>query len=511
MMNWVYPDTPIENPNNTIKLDLAKNSREGFQILTDLCFDNDVEVAYSHNGEVNVTLFQLLPVTVNANCGKELFTTMDYEEVKDFVTRKAPFDIYEVCRPLTDGVMRKGRAAFFVKIDVDADAKSGEYNDCLTVTVGDKSFNIPFSYKIYSAVIPSAENATVGMNNWLFYHKIVHDFNVKVGSKDYEELVENFIQSLLDIRSNYLMLPPLTPVIENGKVVDFDYSETERVANIAIKKGFKRIVGDFAVKWKNCFAEEIYLKWNMDIDAVSDEGIRQLRLYFAKCAELLEKNKWGEKYLQGVMDEVEVNDFHNYEKVVKIFREYLPNVKINDPVEFAEAGKLVNVMVPKQVAYEREIESFQKEQEKGRDVWVYTCAFPAGKAMKRILDLPLTATRLPLWLCYKYGLKGFLCWGYNWFTEDPYNNTCFKEDGVHPLPAGDNVLVYPGENNMPWQSLRAHVQRAAVEDNELLYLLGKKDKKLALKLVDKLCRSFTDYETEPNVFYSVRKEVLENI
>lgn len=96
---------------------------------------------------------------------------------------------------------------------------------------------------------------------------------------------------------------------------------------------------------------------------------------------------------------------------------YLPDVKINDPVETFDAVDYVDIMVSKQVSYEAKLAEYRREQEKGANIWIYTCAFPAGRAMKRIIDLPLATTRLPIWLCYKYGLKGFLCWGITYIRQ----------------------------------------------------------------------------------------------
>jgi hypothetical protein len=143
----------------------------------------------------------------------------------------------------------------------------------------------------------------------------------------------------------------------------------------------------------------------------------------------LERNAWGERYLQCVLDEVQEYSMDSYALVSKIVKEHLPNTKIHDPVETFDAVDYVDIMTSKQVSYEARKEEFKRVQDAGSEVWIYTCAFPAGRAMKRIIDLPLVTTRLPIWLAYKYGVKGFLCWGYNVHNPLFEKNTCLDAGG----------------------------------------------------------------------------------
>ena len=74
---------------------------------------------------------------------------------------------------------------------------------------------------------------------------------------------------------------------------------------------------------------------------------------------------------------------------------------------------------------------------------------------------------------YKYGLEGFLHWGYNF-----YNNQ-FSWDHIDPLlngnaghwaGGGDAASVYPGRHGMPLESLRIIAFRQGLEDIRALKL-----------------------------------------
>jgi hypothetical protein len=60
-----------------------------------------------------------------------------------------------------------------------------------------------------------------------------------------------------------------------------------------------------------------------------------------------------------------------------------------------------------------------------------------------------------------------------------------------------------------WYGVRAHLQRAGAIDYELFNILGKRDRAKALTLIDKMCRTFDDYEFSHEALDSVRRELLE--
>ena len=170
------------------------------------------------------------------------------------------------------------------------------------------------------------------------------------------------------------------------------------------------------------------------------------------------------------------------------------------------AGAL-DVWVVKQAFYEKHIAEYRQLQDLGEEFWVYTCGFPSGKTMNRILDLPLNASRLPMWMCCKYGFTGFLHWGYHCHNKEERNATCYKVRDKK-FPAGNAHVVYIGEDG-PVYSVRGHLQRKGAQDNELLNILGKKDKQRALDIIETVCRTFDDYETEAFVIDNARHELLE--
>ena len=128
--------------------------------------------------------------------------------------------------------------------------------------------------------------------------------------------------------------------------------------------------------------------------------------------------------------------------------------------------------------------------------------------MNRIVDLPIAASRLPMWMCCLYGARGFLHWGYHRHNPEGREDVGFHATESRDYPPGNSFVVYNGDGR-PWYSVRGHAQRTGAEDAELLLQLQKKNKELANTIIRKVCRSFEDYESSAALLDEARHELLE--
>ena len=504
---WVFPDSEIGAAGKA-ELHAARGGDVCFQVLIDreLAAGESVDFSFALDG-CTLEPYQLLPAYVSENSGVKTHTTQNYDEVKDFVIRKAPFWIYDVTQPVADGI-EAGRAAFFLRVNVALDAPVGTYEAPITVKFADACVEIPVAIRIYNAQIPALKSAEYHMINWLYYPSISKQHNVEPYSETYMNVIRNYLINQLDMRNDYLMLPSGEPVRDaDGKVIDFDFTHAEMVGNMALEMGFTKILGGFSIHWLEWKSPDLFLLWDTSIEVKSMEGYRQLKLYFTRANECIERNNWRPHYQQCIMDEPQFNNSAAYRIVGAICRKCIPGVVINDPVESTDLAGGLDVWVVKQAVYEKYLEDYKKLQAMGEEVWIYTCGFPANKVMNRVMDLPLVASRLPMWMCYKYGCPGFLHWGYHCHNEEERNDTCYKV-GARRFPAGNAHVVYLASNG-PVYGVRGHSQRTGAEDYELLHQLGLKDKEKALAIIDKVCRTFDDYDPSAAALDSARREILE--
>lgn len=507
---WIYPDSEI-TVQNTAELYSARGADTCFQVLTDYYLQANEQISADFRLDgCEAVVYQLLPAHVGQNSAATVLCTDDYDSVKHFVTRKAPFDVFEITRPICDGETEAGRAAFYIRINVGKDAPVGTRTCNLTLNIGSDTLILPISIKIYNVQVPALSESKFHMVNWLYYNTIASDHKVVPYSDEYMQILDGYLENQLDMRNDYLMIPSGEPVRdENGTVVDFDFTHAEMVGNLALKRGFKYVMGGFVARFKVWNQPDQFLLWDRDVTVTSIEGYRQLKLYFTRAYECILKNHWENNYMQCLVDEPQFANSLTYRALSGICRKCIPGVVVNDPVESTDLAGAVDIWVVKQAVYEKYLEDYKKLQETGEIMWIYTCGFPAGYTMNRIIDLPLSASRLPMWMCYKYDAPGFLHWGYHVHNPEGRNDTNYHTQGVS-YPAGNAHVVYLTENK-PLYSVRGHLQRAGAIDFELLAILGKKDKAKALEIIEKVCRSFDDYEFSSEKLDNTRRELLEAI
>lgn len=101
------------------------------------------------------------------------------------------------------------------------------------------------------------------------------------------------------------------------------------------------------------------------------------------------------------------------------------------------------------------------------DLWVYYCCAQGLYVPNRFFAMPSARNRIMGVLMYRYNIRGFLHWGYNFYFNqysrekvDPYSVTHCD----YAFLSGDPCLVYPGRDGDPLSSIRAEVQSEAFVD-----------------------------------------------
>ncbi len=513
---WTYPDTELTNPGNKAELFAARGSDVCFQVLTDKNLTGGEAFDIAVSGlECEPVSYQLMPAYVPENSDAKIFTTLDWESVKHFATRPAPFEVYDVTRPLDTKTLAEGRAAFYIRLNVAMDATPGVYDGKVTLSVDGESLELPVSLKVYKVQVPALENSVFHMANWLYYDRLAEQHNMEAYSDEYREMLAKYIVMQLDMRNDMLMIPAGTPIRdENGKVIDFDFTKAEFVGNLALELGFKYIMGGFVARFEQWDEPEQRLLWDRDVFTSELEGYRQLKIYFTRAWECVTRNNWQEHYMQCLVDEPQIPNSFSYRALSCICRQNMPGVKINDPVETPDIAGACDIYVVKQAVYEKYIEKFRALQATGETVMIYTCGFPGGATMNRAMDLPLTVSRLPMWMCYLYDAPGFLHWGFHYYNREHNGlvDGCIIASGTTDkfYTPGNAHVAYNMEKGV-WYGIRAHQQRLGAYDYELFHQLGLRDKAKAKALVKKCCRTFDDYDGSWELFDNVRRELLEEL
>jgi hypothetical protein len=171
-----------------------------------------------------------------------------------------------------------------------------------------------------------------------------------------------------------------------------------------------------------------------------------------------------------VSDEPTQEHLESYKKASDLVQKLLPpDYPIIDAltdISFYEQG-----IVQKPIPSNDHIEPFLEAGVP--DLWTYYCCSQFKEVSNRFFNMPSARNRIIGLQLYKFGIQGFLHWGYNFYYSqysikplDPFKVT----DALHAFPSGDSFVVYPGEAG-PIESIRLEVFHEALQDLRALQLL----------------------------------------
>ncbi|MEG0649673.1 MAG: DUF4091 domain-containing protein [Oscillospiraceae bacterium] len=507
--DWLYPDS-AHSALSIINLHLPRGGHDGAQLLGDV-FSGTLSAVMHWNGGAGpaLQLYRLLPVGVNENTSHTIMTTTNYESCRDYVTRQAPFEVFDALKPLTEKEQPDGkRLALYLCTQASADETPGEYSGTLTLTIGADKAELHICCTVHAPVVPSVGKARLGMLNFFDYDGIVRQHGLVKGENSYWQSFRRYVRAQLDMRCTHILLPSGEAVYKDGVLVGFDFSFAEMAGRIAIEEGAPMLCGGHVAHWHAWDDSEYYPNWDQSIGISTPKGYFQMRLYFSKWAEVIHNNRWQTCMTQALADEPQTHNDKTYRVLAAMCRKFLPNVPILDAVETTNLGGGVDIWVPKQDTYEKWIEDYKTLQASGEEMWFYTCGFPAGPIMNRSMDLPLAVSRTVLWMGALYRLSGFLHWGFNYYIgTDIWHSACCPHKGAL-LPAGDAHIVYPGDNGEPWRSMRFEAQRGGAEDYELLMQAVDAAPDKADALIRTVCTTFHSYVRSGTTVVDARIQLI---
>ena len=371
---------------------------------------------------------------------------------------------------------------------------AGEYEIKLRITTTDGIYirEIPFTVEILPASLPEEDHICT---NWFYTDCLADYYEVEPFSDRHFEICENFIKTAVENGINMILTPVFTPpldtavggertttqlvgvTVENGKY-SFDYTLFDRWVEICNRSGVKYFeISHLFTQWGALHAPKIMATvdgeykriFGWETDSVSEEYVTFIRTFLKDFTAYIEKKGLKDRTYFHISDEPNEQHLERYMANRGNIVDLVEGFKSLDAlshVEFFQKG-LIDTPVPS----ESKIEDFMKEDIAER--WVYYCCGPWTKASNRFFCQSGPRTRSIGMQMYKYGIKGFLHWGYN------YYNTQFSNDVFNPYlngnlgywgSAGDGYVVYPGRGGKALESIRLIYMRQAFDDIRVMKL-----------------------------------------
>ena len=371
----------------------------------------------------------------------------------------------------------------WVSIPVPYDQETGVYHGSVKVISDNKSMECNIEVIVHKARLSEKRNLWV--TNWLFADKLASQFGTELWSERHWGLIDVVARDMAAHRQNVILTPLfdlLTFYKHEGKI-KIDFGKFDRWVELFDKHGAADLIEGVHLGGRegNVWNAEHFTLTSVTIrnqDGTINERIENARVgskpfcdflnqFLPILRDYLAKRGWLSRYIQHIADEPIKINAENWVAFSEYVKKLMPEVRRVDAAMTPDVKGAIDIWVPLLNYFDKEQGFYADRQDAGGEIWFYTCLYPRGEYPNRFIDFPLLKTRLLHWINFRYNLPGYLHWGYNWWSENPFSNVePFQSDGSR-LPPGDNAIVYPGKNGI-LSSMRWEMLRKGVEDYELL-------------------------------------------
>lgn len=344
----------------------------------------------------------------------------------------------------------------------------------------------------------SLEKQSLIFTNWFHSDCLMQEYGFEAFSDEYWRVVENYLKVAAEHGMNCVLTPLFTPsldiavggerptvqlidvtVTKNG--YSFHFDKLKKWIETAQKCGIEYFeMSHFFTQWGARYAPKVmatvkgkYKKifgWNTLV--ISRKYKKFLTQFAGELKAFIEEHGLKNKTLIHVSDEPNLSQVFTYRIAANTIKKLFEGYKIIDALsdfKFYKNG-LVNTPIPAN----NHIEPFIGNVP---ELWTYYCCAQDNKYVSnRFFSIPSQRNRVLGYQLYKYDVKGFLHWGYNfWNTRfskmkiNPYEIT----DAGKAFQSGDSYVVYPKEDGTALCSLRLKVFYDAFQDMMALQTLEK--------------------------------------
>jgi len=411
----------------------------------------------------------------------------------------------------------------WITVAVPTGAKAGLYQGDVHISGqvddGEVTTKVPVAIKVFDVVLGRSR---LWVTNWFSNNSRHMQITTEENSLQYWALLHRYARNMAEHRQNVALISPLSlasfEVGKDGKI-KIDFSMFDRWVDIFIEEGvIGRIegghIGGRSAGWESPFVVRIRKVEDgkivtKSVDPSSTEAEKFYARFLPAFVNHLRDRGWLEKYMQHLADEPIGTNIESYRAIDELVQKYAPELKIVEACHTKDLIGAIDVWVPQLNYLHRDFDHYQERQREGEEVWFYTCIYPQGEYANRFIEQPLLKTRILHWINYRYGVTGYLHWGYNhWGKDSPYTHTTKQHVGSTYLPAGDAWIVYPGREG-PLDSMRHEAMRDGIADYELLSMLAERDPAAAKRLVGRHVLDFDRYNCSIDAFRATRRELLE--
>lgn len=396
-------------------------------------------------------------------------------------------------------------------------SEPGELRGTLTVTWNGGKLRQSFKVHVHKVKL---KKPRLWITNWWYSDldrlAMLAGHPVVPYSEEYWKLIREIADFMAQYHQNMALILPLDLAQISGtpERLNFDFSRFDRMVQTFIDAGVigriegGHVGGRSSGVWESQFFVRVPQLVNGSVQFTNLPATNAIargfyRQYFPALLDYLKERGWDKIYWQHLADEPIPQNASSYRDIAMLLHEFAPGIPVMDAVQTHDLTGSINTWVPVLDYLHGNYDFMHARQQAGDEVWTYTCCIPGGSYANRFIELQLIKPRLLHWINFRYGITGYLHWGFNYWNigTSPFGETTFS------WPAGDQWIVYPRDGRL-FSSIRLEAMRDGIEDYELLSMLSERDPADAQRLANETILGFDRYDTDIPRFRARHLELI---
>jgi hypothetical protein len=520
----VFPDSPATTPHSELALESARNAHTSLQVALRSESHRVVQVRvispHLESATLKVLAYRVGYVRVNSHPANTPLAEVVRPEVGVY-----PDPLFPLEKAITLEASRT--ETVWLSVFTPADTRPGIYRGVVQIDAGKQKLRLAFHVEVFAATVPKEQKLWV--TNWLWFEQermAKHYPQLKSDPDRYWKILESIGRTMADYKQNVVFVPVRT--LAKAQLADddvqYDFGLVDRWIETFEKAGMARLIegGHLSGRLGGGYDSPYVIPTDLvergklvrkDLPPDDPRAEQNLREFLRQLRKHLKEKGWLGRYVQHIHDEPHGTEMPIYMRFVHIVSEELPGVPTLDAISLHEdipAQEETTIWVPKLGTFDDQLDAIAAHKARGGQSWYYICLDPRGKYLNRFVDFPSLKVRLLPWVNYRYGLTGYLHWGGNFWTDQPFENVQPDWGGGITLPAGDNAIVYPDpKRDGVFISVRLEVMREGIEDYELLMEAARHAPDCRTDALARMVMpTFTDYVRDVTEFRKFHHELL---
>ncbi len=352
----------------------------------------------------------------------------------------------------------------WLTVNIPETAFPGIYSGKVTVRSDQEDQSLPVSITIYPLTLPAERHLKVvewyTTNGFSRFHGIQEEY-----SPAWFDMLQKYAENMAAHRQNIFQVPMEAIGISSSKSgkLEFDFTRFDQIAQVFwntgkmdyLETGELTRFGEKRWSDNEIFLRDFPVKSSFTGEMITMSGKDVIPFLLPAFESHLRQKGWLNKTHFGIKDEPSMHNALAWKKVSSYMHDYAPDLIRMDAIETTDVLDEIEIAIPKVDHFADWYDSFRKWQQQGHELWFYTVGIFQGSLFpNKTIDVPLIDCRTMHWLNYKYDATGYLHWGWNQWTENPYEDVGMHiGDGWHVYPAKDGVL-----NSLRWEEMRNGIQ-----------------------------------------------------